>query len=184
MPDDLESIPWGEPVGDRIPLAKPERCKHGGTRVIKQIVAEPEPVWAETCGRCGHVFDKAKQRKGFQVQRLAKEIERWAAKKLRLHRVGQYGGQEDLGKASDWAFVQVKSGPSWFSAKQWREIEALPVVAGKRRALVTVEKPGPGGHRRALWIQIMDEVDVPVPAECPICGVLWPNHDLSCVRGA
>ena len=139
----------------------PRRCEHPKSkRATKMIANEPEPVWAVVC-ECGHVVDEAKRKKGFRVQRLAKEIERWVGKQLHLTRVGQYGGQEDLGAADDWAFAQVKSGSGWFSEKQYREIAALPLQAGKQRFLVTVDKPGSGRPRRALVIYIMDEIDIP-----------------------
>lgn len=187
---DIDDIPWGEPVGDRVQLGKPKKCKHLGPRVTRNIAAEGvEPVYAVTCDRCGHVFDPEKQRQGKSSNRIAKDIERWVAKAMRLSRVGQYGGQEDLGKADEWAFVQVKSGPAWFAERYWREIEALPVQAGRRRALVVVSKPGSGGRRRAMWVEILDEVPIPAHADmkwvgdkCEVCDSKYPNHKDWCVH--
>lgn len=188
---DIDDIPWGEPVGDAVQLAKPKKCKHLGPRVTKNISPEGvEPVFAETCGRCGHVFNKDKQRQGKSSNRIAKDIERWVGKILHLTRVGQYGGQEDLGKQDEWAFVQVKSGPAWFAERYWREIEALPQRAGRRRALVVASKPGSSGKRRAMWIEILEEVPQPgstlkwEKGRCEVCDREYPKHRDWCVHGS
>lgn len=193
-PRSADEIEWGDPPQPRVATAKPRRCTHrGAARVWKNISPEgADPVHAETCDRCGHVFDPAKQKQGKSSNRIAKDAERWVGKILRLARVGQYGGQEDLGKQDEWAFVQVKSGPQWFSPKMYREIEALAQRAGRRRALVVVEKPGSGGKRRAMWIEILEEVPLPGVSsiweikdddniECGNCGVGFPRHASQCV---
>lgn len=192
MVETVDDIPWGEPGPERIRTARPRKCNHRGTkRIWKNISPDGvDPVHAETCGRCGHAFDPAKQKQGKSSNRIAKDIERWVGKILRLSRVGQYGGQEDLGKSGEWAFVQVKSGPSWFAERYWREIEALPVAAGRRRALVVADKPGSSGKRRAMWVEILEEV--PLPGNpwvvedgnlvCGICGGGFPAHVVGCVK--
>lgn len=191
----IDDIPWGDDPSERIQTAAPKKCKHLGERVSKNISPDGvDPVWAESCHRCGHVFSAEKQKQGRSSNRIAKDIERWVARMLRLTRVGQYGGQEDVGKAGEWAFVQVKSGPSWFAERYYREVAALPRVAGARRALVVAEKPGSTGRpRRALWIEILDEL--PLPAEsgvrweqddggikCVNCGAEFPEHQPYCVH--
>ena len=188
----IDDIPWGDPVGDAVQLAKPKSCKHLGHRITRNIAPEGvEPVWAETCHRCGHVFDRAKQKQGKSSNRIAKDIERWVGRILHLTRVGQYGKQEDLGKGDEWAFVQVKSGPAWFAERYYREIMALPVKAGRRRALVVADKPGAGGNspRRAMWIEILQEMPLPgvtlkwEDGQCANCGRAEPKHYDWCVHG-
>jgi hypothetical protein len=190
---DIDDIPWGDPVGDAIQLAKPKPCRHvaKSDRVTKNIAPDgAEPVYAQVCPRCDHVFDPEKQRQGKSSNRIAKDIERWVGKMLRLPRVGQYGGQEDLGKQDDWAFVQVKSGPAWFAERYYNEIVALPQRAGRRRALVVVSKPGSGGRRRALWIELLEEVPMPGTAAmiwqddatCEVCQATFPDHKEWCVH--
>ena len=190
---DVDEIPWGDPPPDRVATSKPRKCTHrGAKRVWKNISPDGvDPVHAETCDRCGHVFDPAKQKQGRSSNNIAKDIERWAGKILRLSRVGQYGGQEDLGKADEWALAQVKSGPQWFSPKMYREIEALKPRAGQRRALVVVSKPGSSGKRLGMWIEIIEEVPLPGSAlrwdqtdeglRCSNCGHGFPNHEDYCV---
>lgn len=184
----VDDVPWGDSPAPRIETSTPKRCKHLGQRLTTMIAEEPERVYATVCAACGHVFDPDKQAKGRRVNRLGKDIERWVGKVLRLTRVGQYGGQEDLGKQDEWAFIQVKSGPQWFLPKMHGEIVALPQRAGRRRALVVVEKPGPGKPRRALFIQLLEEVEVPASARyennvCNNCGLRWPEHTKECVYG-
>lgn len=190
----VDDLPWGPASPERVATSKPRKCTHRkAPRIWKNISPEGvEPVHAETCGRCGHVFDPAKQKQGKSSNNIAKDIERWVGKILRLSRVGQYGGQEDVGKADEWALAQVKSGPQWFSPKMYREIEALKPRAGQRRALVVVSKPGSSGVRQAMWIEILDEVPLPGAAGgweadaegdvwCGVCGTAFPNHSESCV---
>lgn len=195
----VDDIPWsdGTEPEPRIQTAQPKKCKHLGDRVTKNISPEGvEPVFAQACARCDHVFDAVKQKQGRSSNRIAKDIERWAAKILRLTRVGQYGGQEDLGKQDEWAFVQVKSGPSWFSERFYREIDALPQRAGRRRALVVVEKPGSANGnrpRRAMWVEILTEVPLPTVTmrwtedevgrlTCNNCGQEYPLHREYCIH--
>lgn len=194
-PTTVDEIEWGDSPPERIATSTPKKCKHLGERVTKNIGTEEEPVYAQACARCDHVFDQVKQRQGRSANRIAKDIERWVAKMLRLTRVGQYGGQEDVGKADEWAMVQVKSGPSWFAERYYREIAALPQKAGRRRALVVAEKPGSahaGRGRRALWIEILDEVPLPAATMrwteegdrlvCSNCGQEYPLHRAFCVH--
>jgi hypothetical protein len=195
-PQTVDEIPWGEPPPDQIATSRPKTCNHRGTaRVTKNVGTEEEPVYSVVCGRCDHVFDPEKRKQGRSSNRIAKDIERWVGKILRLTRVGQYGGQEDLGKADEWAFVQVKSGPSWFAERYYREIAALPQQAGRRRALVVAEKPGSangGRARRALWIEILEEVPLPTVTmkwieeddrlKCSNCGQEYPLHRAFCVH--
>lgn len=191
----IDDIPWGDPPPDQIATARPRKCSHrGAQRVWKNISPDGvDPVHAETCGRCGHIFDPDKQKRGKSSNRIAKDIERWVARLLRLTRVGQYGGQEDVGKSGEWAFVQVKSGPAWFAERYWREIMALPQAAGRRRALVVADKPGPGGKRRAMWIEALEEMPLPGAAvrweegpqgqlTCSNCGAGFPDHLPYCVH--
>lgn len=189
----VDDIPWGDSPPERIETATPRKCNHrGAKRVWKNISPEGvDPVHAETCDRCGHVFNPEAQKRGKSSNRIAKDIERWVGKVLRLTRVGQYGGQEDLGTQDEWAFVQVKSGRQWFLPKMYAEIEALPQRAGRRRALVVADKPGSGGRRRAMWVEIIEEVplpgavgiweDQPDGVFCGNCGGRFPDHLEVCV---
>lgn len=190
---DVDDIPWGERPEPRVATSKPKKCKHMGDRVTKNIAPDGvEPVYAQACARCDHVFDPVAQKRGRSSNNIAKDIERWVGKILRLSRVGQFGGQEDLGKQDEWAFVQVKSGPQWFSPKMYREIEALAQRAGRRRALVVVSKPGSSGRRQAMWVEILEEVPLPAEAvrwesvgghlQCTNCAAVFPDHAEYCVH--
>lgn len=119
--------------------------------------------WSDTpgeswyrCMRCRAVRDDARSRRGRTARNRGNAFERDVAKRLGISRVGQYGGSEDAGKASEWMTVQCKVG-TYYPERIDGWLRALPTNAGQLRAVVIGDSPGGGRRRRSLIVLDLDD---------------------------
>jgi hypothetical protein len=151
-PRTLEDIPWSTEVPeDRVQTAVPRRCSHPRTQ--REVEIDPGsssdgPHMAVTrCGRCGHVFDPERMRRGRLSLRRGKTGERRVAKVLGGRRVGQYGGAADVEALFA---VQVKAGPSYWPRSLARLLDDHRLAAAALgRAGPAVAYVETGHHGRA-----------------------------------
>lgn len=144
----VDDIAWGEPSEPQMQLARPRKCRqHEWFAVVIDPPQELVPVWR--CRRCGKERDLEASSRGRRNRNRGNAIERFVCSLLGIKRVGQYGGPEDGGSASDHLVVQVKSGGA-FQDSLRRKILTVPANADQLRGWVTVSTPGAGTRREGV----------------------------------
>lgn len=141
----VDDIPWGEPSEPQMQLARPRKCRRH--EWYFGSLGEEPPV--TICSRCGKLKDLAASKRGRNNRNRGNAIERFVCSLLGIKRVGQYGGPEDGGSASDHLVVQVKSGGA-FQDSLRRKILTVPANADQLRGWVTVSTPGAGARREGV----------------------------------
>lgn len=125
----------------------PKKCRH---QWAEWTLDGDTPLSVGTfCTRCGIRKDIAASRRGRLNRSRGNSIERWVCRLLGIARVGQYGGLEDGGNASDFLRVQVKSGGA-HQAALLAKIHTIPANAAQLRGWVTVSTPGAGHPREGV----------------------------------
>jgi len=127
----------------------PKRCRRHEWVTMRNIVSGLAVSEWDQCRRCDKVRDQALTRMGRLNRSRGNSIERWVCKLLGIARVGQYGGLEDGGNASDFLRVQVKSGGA-HQAALLAKIHTIPAGAEQLRGWVTVSPPGAGHQREGV----------------------------------
>lgn len=149
----VDDIPWGEPSEPQMQLARPRKCRHPKWKRLSgrdlAIIAGLPVADGMTGCSCGAIFDAGAVKRGRNNRNRGNAIERFVCSLLGIKRVGQYGGPEDGGSASDHLVVQVKSGGA-FQDSLRRKILTVPANADQLRGWVTVSTPGAGARREGV----------------------------------
>jgi hypothetical protein len=100
------------------------------------------------------VQNAERSRRGRTARQRGNSFEREVAKKLGAHRVGQFGGKQDV--ANEWIAVQCKEGTSYPERLDgW--LRSIPVKGDQLAALVVGDSPGAGTRRRAMIVLDLDD---------------------------
>jgi hypothetical protein len=110
------------------------------------------------CGRCGHAFDPATQRRGRNNKSRGLALQRKVLAAMDLEHIpGNKENHDGRSRGENGLHVaEVKSGLR-FNAADYANVVALPAKAGQARWLVKVETPGPGRKARVTVTTTLED---------------------------
>lgn len=154
----MEDIPWGPSPEPTIRTAPKRKCSH--PRPARVVTADSTGIINSSCGRCGHVFDPDRVKRGRRASRRGKDGERRVKAIAGGERTGQFGGAEDNRNVLGAWTVQTKSGTSYWPKTLARLLD------NERLAAAAIGSAGPAvcyvqtGHRGAVRNRVIFACDL------------------------